>query len=332
MGPPPDPEQMITMLENPQFQSTINEALQNPQILDMMIQQNPMLRNMPGVRQIIQSPEFLRMMTDPESIRSITQMQRAMGTGPFGGAGGGQNAFPAPGVTDTTPAENRDGGVNSATPNQTNTTGTPQPPLNPFAMFGNPGAGTAGANPFAALFNPTASPPTAAQGTPVAAPAGIPSTTPESQNPPNPLANLFNPALLAQLNPTGTTPTQPGQQPQSNQNPFANLATNPLFQNPQLMQQMLQAMNGGGGGADPSAGGGAAMNPFLPLLGPGGMPGLDQAAAPPQAADSRPPEERYEEQLRQLNEMGFHEFDRNVEALRRTGGIVQYAVEYLLNH
>ncbi len=330
MGPPPDPEQMITMLENPQFQSTINEALQNPQVLDMMIQQNPMLRNMPGVRQIIQSPEFLRMMTDPESIRSITQMQRAMGTGPFGGAGG-QNAFPAPGVINTTPAENRDGGVNSSTPNQTNTTGTPQPPVNPFGMFGNPGAAAAGANPFAALFVPTAFPQTAAQGTPAAAPTGTPNATQDPPTPANPLANLFNPALLAQLNPAGTNPTQQAQQPPQNQNPFANLATNPLFQNPQLMQQMLQAMNGAGGG-NPSAGGGAAANPFLSLMGPGGISGLDQAAAAPPSQDSRPPEERYEEQLRQLNEMGFHEFERNVEALRRTGGIVQYAVEYLLNH
>lgn len=76
------------------------------------------------------------------------------------------------------------------------------------------------------------------------------------------------------------------------------------------------------------------MNPFRSLLGLDGMPGLDQAAPQPQQQpqDSRPPEVRYEEQLRQLNEMGFNEFDRNVEALRRTGGIVQFAVEYLLNH
>ncbi|MCJ1362330.1 hypothetical protein MMC16_001433 [Acarospora aff. strigata] len=355
MGPPPDPEQMITMLENPQFQSTINEALQNPQILDMMIQQNPMLRNMPGVRQIIQSPEFLRMMTDPAAIRSITQMQRAMGTGPFGGAGGGENAFPAPGVTDTTP-------TNSQTPNQTNTTGTPQPP-NPFAtIFGNPtaaaaaGAG-ANANPFAALFNPTAtataSPPPAAQGTPAAGQPGPQNTSQDPTNPQNMLALLagLNPAFAGTAAPgttaNATQPQQPPAAPQNqnqNQNPFANLATNPLFQNPQLMQQMLQAMNPGGNGA--VGGGGAdaaaAMNPFLSMFGPGGLDGAalqGQGQGPgqgfgaqAQAQDPRPPEERYEEQLRQLNEMGFHEFERNVEALRRSGGVVQFAVEWLLNH
>ncbi|KAI9871515.1 MAG: hypothetical protein M1830_002799 [Pleopsidium flavum] len=326
MGPPPDPEQMITMLENPQFQSTMNEALQNPQLIDMMIQQNPMLRDIPGVRQMMQSPEFRRMLTDPEAFRSMTQMQRAMGMGPFGGAGGGQNAFPAPGLTNTTPAEN------TQTPNQTNTTGTPQPPPNPLAMFGNPAA-AGGANPFAALFgnNSTIEPPPAAQGNP--AQTGTPTTTQEPQNPPNPLAALLNPAMMAQLNQAATTATanpSANTNPQQAQSPFANLPNNPLLQNPQLMQQMLQAMGGGGGGAAGAPSGTDAFNPFTAMFGPGAM-GQQAQIQQQQPADTRPPEERYEEQLRQLNEMGFHEFERNVEALRRTGGIVHFAVEHLLN-
>ncbi|KAJ3471984.1 hypothetical protein NLG97_g11389 [Lecanicillium saksenae] len=44
------------------------------------------------------------------------------------------------------------------------------------------------------------------------------------------------------------------------------------------------------------------------------------AGAPAGPPDNRPPEERYEEQLRQLNDMGFFDFDRNVAALRRSGG------------
>ena len=54
-------------------------------------------------------------------------------------------------------------------------------------------------------------------------------------------------------------------------------------------------------------------------------------AAQPAAPDNRPPEERYETQLRQLNDMGFFEFDRNVAALRRSGGSVQGALDALLN-
>lgn len=60
----------------------------------------------------------------------------------------------------------------------------------------------------------------------------------------------------------------------------------------------------------------------------GGAPGVRS----PQPQDDRPPEDRYAEQLRQLNDMGFYEFERNIEALRRTGGSVQGAVEYLLTH
>lgn len=86
------------------------------------------------------------------------------------------------------------------------------------------------------------------------------------------------------------------------------------------------------------------QNPFAALFGPGGMGGGfgpgggfgggfgagPAAAAPPDT--TRPPEERYEAQLRQLNDMGFYEFERNVEALRRSGGSVQGAIEYLLTH
>ena len=99
-----------------------------------------------------------------------------------------------------------------------------------------------------------------------------------------------------------------------------------MTQNPAMMQQMLQAMGGGEGAGAAGAG---AFNPFAMFGGLGGGSAGGSPAAPP---DTRPPEERYEEQLRQLNDMGFYEFERNVEALRRTGGSVQGAVEYLLTH
>jgi ubiquilin len=54
------------------------------------------------------------------------------------------------------------------------------------------------------------------------------------------------------------------------------------------------------------------------------------SGGPPAPADNRPPEERYADQLRQLNDMGFFDFDRNVQALRRSGGSVQGAIEHLL--
>ncbi|KAJ5707418.1 hypothetical protein N7488_007219 [Penicillium malachiteum] len=304
MGPPPDTDSMLNMLENPQFQSTLNEALQNPAMIDMMIQQNPMLRDMgPGVRQMMQSPEFRRMLTDPSSLRNMMQMQRAMGMG--GGGLGGENAFPAPGVTNTTPTENQN--------SQQQT-----PPVNPFAQLGQNPMG----NPFAALFggnagaNPFAPPPPPSSTTnpQTEASEGAQNTTDRSategtQSPQaaqNPFAALLNPALFGNA----------GQgQGQAGVNPF-NPEQNPFLRDPALMAQMMQAMGGQEGGARTGDFGSLFGNPF-------------GSRAP---ADNRPPEERYAEQLRQLNDMGFYEFERNIEALRRTGGSVQGAVEYLLSH
>ena len=291
MGPPPDPEQMISLLENPQFASSMNEALQNPQVIEQMIQSNPLLRNMePQVRQAMQDPNFRRMMTDPAMIRQMSRMSRDFGiggAGGFGGLGGGQaggeGAFPAPGVTDTTPGQ--EGERNTTASNPTN------PPINPFALFGNLGAnggntagGGSNTNPFAALFQ-------------------------------RPLTNQATSATSqGQGTASGSTPATTNSQ----QDPLANLAQNPLFQNPAFLQQMMGAMGGDGGEA------GYAQPPFNPSAIFGTQPEAPR--------DTRPPEERYEEQLRQLNDMGFYEFDRNIEALRRTGGSVQGAVEYLLTH
>ena len=88
------------------------------------------------------------------------------------------------------------------------------------------------------------------------------------------------------------------------------------------LANLLRAQGGSGQddgtGGNAAGGGNAPMNPFGTLFN----------AMPP--ADNRPPEEVYEAQLRQLNDMGFFDFDRNVRALRRSGGNVQGAVEHLL--
>ncbi|KAL1991109.1 hypothetical protein VTN49DRAFT_5613 [Thermomyces lanuginosus] len=316
MGPPPDPETMLSMLENPQVQATMNEALQNPALIDLMIQQNPMLRDMgPGVREMMLSPEFRRMVTDPATIRQMAQIRRAMGGFPFGGGAGG-GGFPAPGVTDTTPQENRgqQQQQQQAGSNQTTTT-----PANPF-LAANPFAGLFGAPPPAA---PSASPSGGEQNT-----SGTQANTgaqtgnagaSQNQQAQNPFAALFNPALF------GVPPAQTGdgsQQQQQQQPPFANLFNpqyNPFLRDPALLANVMQAF---GGAQNQGQGQGSeGTNPLAALFG-----------APPPPPDNRPPEERYAEQLRQLNDMGFYEFERNIEALRRSGGSVQGAVEYLLNH
>ena len=306
MGAPPNPDQILRLLEDPNFASQMNEAMNNPAVLDMM-RNNPMIRNNPVARQAIENPEFRRMMMSPDVIRMQMQMQRAMGGN--GGGMGGDGGFPMPGATDTTPSSNTEGaatgGGTTATPDQTNTTGMPN------ANMQN----AAAANPFAALF-PGAGGDMNATG------------TDSNQQQPNPFANLFG----------------GGAQGGNNQNnPLANM-TQQLMQNPQMMQQMMQMMGGmnNPGGAGGEAAGAAAggdnnatganpfggFNPFMfGDFGGGGAP--QQPQSPP---DNRPPEERYADQLRQLNDMGFYEFERNVQALRRSGGSVQGAVEYLLNN
>ncbi|RPA97551.1 ubiquitin-domain-containing protein [Choiromyces venosus 120613-1] len=299
MGPPPDAEALAQAMNNPQFQSTMNDLLSNPQIMDYLFASNPMLAQLgPEVRQIMQSDMFRQMMSNPQLIRSMSQMSSVgLGRG-FGGMGGAPS-FPEPGRTDTTPASDSQAGSTPAesTPNSAAAAGS-TPPLNPFL----PGA--AGGNPFAALFG--GQPPR----------AGAPGATP------------------------GQTPGQaPGQTPSGG-----------FGLDPNTLNSILGGMGGGAGGQPSGATGGAGNLPIPPdhpfanpnnplgaLLGANGSLGAMGAlrAAQAQAAasapvDNRPPEERYADQLRQLNDMGFYDFDRNVAALRRSGGSVQGAINELL--
>jgi ubiquilin len=248
------------------------------------------------LQEMLRNEDTRRMMFSPEMMRMQLQMQRAMGRN---GQGGG-SSFPAPGATDNTPqpGATATGGDAAATPSQPGATNTAA-------------AGGAQPNPFASLF-----PQGAAPGGGAGAPAA------------NPFGNMFGGA----------------QGGQAGGNPLAEAAQN-LMQNPEQMRQMMQMFGGAGAGGNPfgamgqtpttgSAGAtpgtnSPAPNPFAALLG-GGNFGAGGFGTPP-PTDTRPPEEIYASQLAQLNEMGFYEFERNVSALRRSGGNVQGAIEYLLN-
>lgn len=183
-GQPPSEEDFINMMRQPGYRESVEAMLNNPQMLDMMINSNPQLAAMgPQAREMLQSDHMRQMMTNPEAMQGMMQMQRAM---------------------------------------------------NPGAAAGADGAATAGAGAGAGA-------------------GGM------------------------------------------NANSMANF---------------MQMMGGGGFG---------------------GLGGGNAFSAPAEPEDTRPPEERYESQLRQLNELGFYEFDRNVRALRRSGGNVQGAIEALLD-
>lgn len=300
MGAPPSEEQVAEMLSNPMIAQTMNEALNNPNFVDYMIRSNPTLANMPNAREMLQSPYFRDMMLNPEAMRMAARMRRL-----FQGGGGGGAAFPAPGATDNTPADAPGAGDSASAGGNNN-----EDPLR--ALFGAPGAAGspfgAGANPFAGLFGlaPPAAPATGtgtsgqAQAAPTAGAAASgnrdAAATESGANTQGQAGNAgqpFNPFSVL----FGQGP--PGAQGANANNPFAALP--PI--SPEAMQQFAQMWGAGG---------------------------LSPAAAAP--ADNRPPEERYADQLRQLNDMGFYDFDRNVTALRRSGGSVQGAVDYLLSN
>ncbi|KAH6853562.1 hypothetical protein B0I37DRAFT_359619 [Chaetomium sp. MPI-CAGE-AT-0009] len=291
MGAPPSEDQIAEMLSNPMVAQTMNEALNNPNFVDYMIRSNPQLANLPNAREMLQSPAFRDMMTNPEAIRMAARMRRAL-------HGGGDASFPAPGATDNTPAGAAGTGGGAGTGNAINDEHL-------RALFG--GAGAA-ANPFA----------------------------PGAANPFAPFLGMMGAGGPAPgVGATGQAPAAPAQPAASSENRGA-----PAGQtgNPAQAANPFSALFGGAGAGAPAAN---ANNPFgLPPISPEAMQQLAQmwglgapgaAAAAPAPVDNRPPEERYADQLRQLNDMGFFDFDSNVTALRRSGGSVQGAIEYLLN-
>jgi len=148
-------------------------------------------------------------------------------------------------------------------------------------------------------------------------------------------ANAFPAPGIPGSTPSSTTPAAAPAAPA-----FPNLfgggagAARPPPFDPALLAQLM-------GGAPPTtppaagAGTGApappAMDPAMlyQLLGGGGFGGA--GATPPPPADARPPEERFQVQLQQLQDMGFTNASQNVRALLAAAGNVQSAIEYILN-
>ncbi|KAH9028449.1 hypothetical protein EDB83DRAFT_2524279 [Lactarius deliciosus] len=95
-------------------------------------------------------------------------------------------------------------------------------------------------------------------------------------------------------------------------------------------------------GTTPAASGTAPVpNPFGPLGDPsalmqllggaGGASGFGSGVGASPLPSGPPPEERFQVQLQQLQDMGFTNASQNVRALLATGGNVHSAIEYILN-
>lgn len=192
------------------------------------------------------------------------------------------------------------GGFNSApgfpAPGITNTTATNASGTGARAATGASAGAGAGADAGAGAT-------TGAAGATGAAPGANNPNVPE--NPFMALFNLVDPERQANLNAAAANAATGTGGSGANSNPFG-LSGLPEFASPEAMQEIMSLFQG--------------TNPA----------GGSVAAAAAAAADTRPPEERYAEQLRQLNDMGFFDFERNVAALRRSGGSVQGAIEHLL--
>jgi len=149
--PPLDPNMLNSMLENPAVLNMLSSMFQNPQMMDMLFSSSPQLA-------AFNTPEFRstmnQMMSNPETLRSILQLSNMYGN-MFGGAGAGTGAGAAnPFGQFQTPAANTTSTPGNATTPQTGATQTtPQMPdmsalLSmlggmPGMGMGMPGAGAA---------------------------------------------------------------------------------------------------------------------------------------------------------------------------------------------
>lgn len=92
-------EQTINMLEtNPMMRQMMDQMLtQNPEMIAQMMQSNPMMQEMtrqnPAVASMMNNPQFIRNMMQPETMRSMLNLQRNLGGMPeMPGMGAGVNA------------------------------------------------------------------------------------------------------------------------------------------------------------------------------------------------------------------------------------------------
>lgn len=94
-GQMPDVEGLATMLEtNPQMQQMMQNVMSNPAMMDMALRANPQMRAMveanPHMASMLQNPQFLQSMMNPQTLRAVSQAQQqmsGMGINPMQGFG-----------------------------------------------------------------------------------------------------------------------------------------------------------------------------------------------------------------------------------------------------
>nr|CAG8534696.1 11515_t:CDS:2 [Entrophospora candida] len=105
-----------------------------------------------------------------------------------------------------------------------------------------------------------------------------------------------------------------------------------LLSNPEAIRHMATLMGNNPGGGNPNTNQ-QQQQPFFPID-PSLLYGLGGLGVPPTTTPTtpqQPPEERFQVQLQQLNDMGFWDAQKNIRALLASGGNVNSAVELLLS-
>ncbi|WRT66922.1 uncharacterized protein IL334_003887 [Kwoniella shivajii] len=166
-----DPNAMLGMMNNPEFLRSMTDMMSRPEVVDQIIAANPQLQSMgPQVREMMASPFFRQMMSNPDTLRMMMQMNSSMGgqggagaggfnpfgAGGFGGAGAGTGAGGATGGEANNdpfpnlfaPNANPTPSGNTAQPSSPTGNAPPNPLATLFGGAGARGAGGAGGNPF----------------------------------------------------------------------------------------------------------------------------------------------------------------------------------------
>jgi len=160
---------------------------------------------------------------------------------------------------------------------------------------------------------------------------------PFGMSPDTVLQMMDNPLVQEQLNMLSQNPEMV--RALANSPMLANIPGGEIFrQNPELLARMMSPENMRAalqlqrafGAPGSSAFTGAPASTQAPLFASSPMPTAQTPSHAPAAAPAINYAERYADQLAQLEEMGFTDRDRNIQALKETQGNVQFAVARLL--
>jgi ubiquilin len=96
--PFPPPQQIAAMMNSPVVRNTIQQMLQNPDLIRTLLANNPLAQQLatnPQVAAALQNPDLYQQLSDPQTLQTVAQMYNNMfggmaGLGPmgFGGMGG----------------------------------------------------------------------------------------------------------------------------------------------------------------------------------------------------------------------------------------------------